>query len=403
MRPALPLVLINAAHMLTHYSLLILPTAVLSMAHPGGGFGAAYGPILQLATGMFLCYGLFSLPQGWLAARIGRRALMGIFFFGAAAALAATGLARTPLTLAIALSAVGAFIAIYHPVGTALLIEASPDRPGRAIGINGVCGNVGVAMAPVVTAFLAIQVGWRAGFLVPAAVLLVLGAAWLALPAADGAARRAEAAFPPIPRHLVRRAVLVLLLIAAASGLVFNAFTVLVPKLMQERLAGSHGMLPLAAAAATLATLCGALTQFTVGRMIDRMTLRRVFLPMAMLLAPCLLALAWAPGLLALPLAGAVAAIVFGQVTVNETMAARYISPAMRVKIYSLRFFVGFLGAAAAPPLVATLYERTGSLAASLLVLAGVSLVTLGCAMFFPDRPEELRPELWRSAALPAE
>jgi MFS family permease len=392
--------LINAAHGLTHYSLLILPTAVLSMAAPGGRFGAQYGPILALATGMFLCYGLFSLPQGWLAARLGRRLLMTVFFFGAAAALVASGLARTPAMLAVALAAAGGFIAIYHPVGTALLIEAADDRPGRAIGINGVCGNVGVALAPVITAFLAMQAGWRVGFLAPAVLLLVLGVAWLRVPSLDGTARRAAAAFPQIPRHLVRRAIIVLLLIAVASGLVFNAFTVLIPKLMQERLAGSPALLPLAGAAATVATLCGAATQLTVGRMIDRMTLRRVFLPLAVLLVPCLAALAVAPGWAAVPLAGAVAAVVFGQVTVNETMAARYISPPMRVRIYSLRFFVGFLGAAAAPPLVAVLHERTGNLTAALLVLAGCSLITLGCALFFPNRPEELRPELW--GAMPA-
>jgi MFS family permease len=390
--------LINAAHGLTHYSLLILPTAVLGMAARGGAFGTEYGPILQLATGMFLCYGLFSLPQGWLAARIGRRALMTIFFFGAAASLAACGVASTPVMLALALAAAGAFVAIYHPVGTALLIEAAADRPGRAIGVNGVCGNVGVALAPVITAFLMLEVSWRAGFLLPAAALLLLGLAWLRVPALEATARQAQAAFPPIPHHLVRRAVIVLLLIAAASGLVFNAFTVLIPKLMQERLASSPGLLPLAGVAATVATLCGAATQFTVGRMIDRMTLRRVFMPMALVLVPSLALLAVAPGWAVVPLAGAVAATVFGQVTVNETMAARYIAPALRVRLYSLRFFVGFLGAAAAPPLVAVLHDRTGNLAAAVLVLALCSLVTLGCALFFPDRKEELQPDLWRLA-----
>jgi hypothetical protein len=33
--------------------------------------------------------------------------------------------------------------------------------------------------------------------------------------------------------------------------------------------------------------------------------------------------------------------------------------------------------------------------------MAGFGVVTLGCALAFPDRREELRPELW--AALPAE
>ena len=33
---------INAAHTLTHYSLMVLPTAVLAMAAPGGAFGDTY-------------------------------------------------------------------------------------------------------------------------------------------------------------------------------------------------------------------------------------------------------------------------------------------------------------------------------------------------------------------------
>src|ERR1700722_20676744 len=68
------IVFINTAHTITHYSLLILPTAGLAMAVPGGAFGAAYGPIPALATGMFVLYGLLSLPQGWLVQRFGRKA-----------------------------------------------------------------------------------------------------------------------------------------------------------------------------------------------------------------------------------------------------------------------------------------------------------------------------------------
>jgi MFS family permease len=197
---------------------------------------------------------------------------------------------------------------------------------------------------------------------------------------------------------LVRRAVVVLLLIAIVSGLVFNAFTLLLPKLMQERLGGDPRVLPLVGTAAFLATLCGALTQFTVGRMIDRTTLKRVFLPISLLLVPGLVAVSYAQGWLVLPTAALVAAAIFGQVTVNETMTARYISPALRARMYSVRFFVGFLGAAASAPIVAWLFDRTGSLAAVTLVLAGFGVVTLGCALAFPDRKEELQPELWAEA-----
>lgn len=393
--------LINAAHLLTHYSLLILPTAVLAMARPGGAFGADYGPIVALATGMFVLYGAGSLPQGWLAQRFGRPRLMLGFYFGTGLSLIAASFATNPWALAAALSFAGFFAAIYHPIGTAMLVEAAGDKPGRALGLNGVFGNVGVASAPLVTAFLSQKVGWQAGFAIPGIVCLALGAAWLGQREIhpDHAAQAKN--FPAIPPQIVRRATITMLSISAASGLVFNAYTILLPKLMEERLAGDVSLLPIIGALAFAVTLCGALTQFTVGRLIDHMTLKRIFMPMALVLAPAMAALAFARGWLALPLAGLVAAVIFGQVTINETMTARYISPAMRAKIYSLRFFIGFLGGAAAAPVVGYLHERTGSLTIVVLCLSAMSLVTLVCAIAFPDRREELEPQLWAQAKAP--
>ncbi len=389
---------INAAHSMCHYCLLILPTAVLAMATPGGAFGADYGPIVALATGMFVLYGALSLPQGWIAARIGRKRLMSIYFLGTGLSLVACGFATTPWLLGVALASTGAFAAIYHPVGTAMLVEAAGDRPGRSIGVNGVFGNFGVASAPVVTVFLVGRFGWQSAFIVPGLVIVALGIAWTRVPAHDYSVIRGTRPFPKIPPAVVRRAVIILLLIAIVSGLVFNAFTLVIPKLLQERLAADAGLLPMIGVAAFLVTLCGALTQFTVGRLIDRTTLRRVFLPMAIVLVPGLAALSLVHGWAVLPVAALVAGVIFGQVTVNETMTARYISPPLRARMYSVRFFVGFLGSAAAAPLIGVLHQRTGNLSAVMLVLAAVAAITVACALFFPDRPEELQPELWEQA-----
>lgn len=389
---------INTAHTLTHYSLLVLPTAVLAMAAPGGRFGNAYGPIMVLATGMFVLYGLGSLPQGWIARRVGRKALLFCFFIGTGLSLTATAFASSPVTLAVALGATGLFAAIYHPIGTAMLVDAAGDRPGHAIGVNGVFGNLGVALAPVLTAFIAHQAGWRAAFLLPGIACAAIGLAWLRVPWHDATVQRALRPFPKIPSHLVRRAVIVLLLIAIVSGLVFNSFTLLLPKLLAERLSSRPALLPLVGGAAFIATLFGALTQFTIGRLIDRMTLKRVFLPVSVILVPALIAISYAQGWMVVPIAGLVAAAIFGQVTVNETMTARYISPELRTRMYSVRFFVGFLGAAASAPVVVALQELTGSLTAVTLVMAAFGSVTLGCALFFPDRKEELAPELWAVA-----
>jgi len=394
---------INAAHTATHYCLLILATAVLGMLQQDHQlFGSEYGPIMALGTAMFVIYGVGALPMGWFAAKFGRQRMMLVFFLGTGFFMAAAGFTASPFWLAAALAAMGAFAAIYHPIGTAMLVEAAGEKVGRAVGLNGVFGNLGVATAPVATAFLAQSLGWRWAFIIPGILCVLVGLAYAREKPVDMNAGRGPAKpFPAIPPAVVRRAVVVLLAIAAVSGLVFNAFTLLLPKLMQERLATSPDLLPVIGALAFAATLCGGLTQFTVGRMIDKLTLRRVFLPLAMAQLPLMLALSFVQGPLVLPLAAALAASIFGQVTVNETMTARYIAPALRVKLYSLRFFIGFLGAAVAAPIVGLLHEATGNLAATLLVLSGFSAVTLACALFFPDRQEELRPELWNAA--PAE
>jgi MFS family permease len=391
---------INAAHSFTHYGLLVLATAVLAMVQQEeAAFGADYGPILALGTAMFVLYGLGALPMGWLADRFGRKAMMGAFFLGSGAGMALAGLVAGPWGLALALAMMGAFSAIYHPIGTAIIAEAGGDRVGRAMGINGVFGNLGVALAPVVTAFLAAQFGWRYAFVVPGLICMAVGLLYLREPPFDAKKAGVQTRpFPVIPADVVRRAVISLLMIATVSGLVFNAYTLLLPKLMQERLANNPDLLPVVGLLAFLATICGGVTQYTVGQLIDRKTLRSVFMPLAFVQVPGLLALSFLDGWAVLPISALVAAAIFGQVTVNETMTARYVAPALRAKLYSIRFTVGFLGAALASPLVGFLHEATGDMALAMVVLAGVASVTLACALWFPNRPEELRPELWSQA-----
>jgi MFS family permease len=396
--------LINASHLFTHYGLLILATAVLAMVQQDGEiFGTSYGPILTLGTAMFVVYGLGALPMGWIASKIGRKAMMTAFFFGSGAGMAAAGFASGPLGLAVALVVMGAFSAIYHPIGTAIIAEAGGDRVGRAMGINGVFGNIGVALAPVVTAFVAAQLGWRYAFILPGLACMAVGLIYLREPAFDAKKAGVQTRpFPAIPPQVVRHAVISLLTIGAVSGLVFNAFTLLLPKLMQERLAGSPDLLPIVGLLAFLATICGGITQYTVGQMIDRKTLKSVFMPLALILVPSLLALSFLDGWVVLPVSALVASAIFGQVTVNETMTARYIAPELRAKIYSIRFTVGFLGAALASPIVGLLHEATGNLALAMVVLSGFGMVTLICAFWFPNRKEELKPELWAASAAPA-
>ena len=172
---------LNLAHAIDHFVLLIFPTIVIGLEVV---FHRPYSEMIALSTAMFVAFGLFSLPAGWLADRWSRRSMMALFYFGCGVSLVAAAFAPTPFLLAAALFVLGMFAAIYHPVGMAMLIDVS-DARGRTLAFNGVCGNLGVALAAGISATLAAWFGWRAAFFAPAVLCFIAGFAFLALVADD--------------------------------------------------------------------------------------------------------------------------------------------------------------------------------------------------------------------------
>ena len=146
---------LNWAHGLDHYVLGIYPTIVIGLQVV---YHRSYSELIALSTAMFVAFGVFSLPAGWLADRWSRRGMMALFFVGCGASLAIAAFAPNLVVLALALFALGMFAAIYHPVGTAMLIEISKAR-GRTLAFNGVCGNLGVSLAAAITAARRSSVG----------------------------------------------------------------------------------------------------------------------------------------------------------------------------------------------------------------------------------------------------
>jgi nitrate/nitrite transporter NarK len=69
-----------------------------------------------------------------------------VFFIGIGLSSILTSLARSPVEIALGLGVMGLFAAIYHPVGIALVVQHSA-KTGQALGVNGVFGNLGVAVA----------------------------------------------------------------------------------------------------------------------------------------------------------------------------------------------------------------------------------------------------------------
>jgi MFS family permease len=389
---------INAAHVVDHMLLLIFPTAMLGM---GAAFDLPYGELLTLSLGGFIAFGAGSLPSGWLGDRWSRRNMMAVFFVGIGTATALAGLATTPFTLAAALTLVGLFASIYHPVGTAMLTShAEPERMGREIGINGVWGNLGVAFAALVAGGLTYYVGWRWAFVVPGLVSIAIGIAFLAMVADIPVPRRPGKKAADLPRAVVIRAFAVLALVTVAGGVVFNATTVTLPKVFDERLTGLTASTVGVGAFAFVVFVIGATSQLIVGRLVDRHTLRNVFLPLSALQAPCLLLAGWASDWNMVVIATGMMFAVFGQITINDAIVAKYTDDHWRARAYSVRYFVSFGASALAVPLVALLHGRGGEgFTAVFQVLAVLGAAVFLGAAFMPHRPDEIQPKAAPQAA----
>lgn len=370
---------VNVAHALDHYVLLIYPTAVIAMA---ADLGRDYGPMIALSTGAFVAFGLFALPMGWLAERVGRRNLLAAFFLGCAASLAGLSASSTPTAIAAWLFALGVFTAIYHPIGASLLVSHASSL-GRALGWNGVFGNLGSAFASGGTAMLASTLGWQAAFLAPAAVCLAVGLAYLMFAPRDGEARGGAPRTAPASNGGMRVPALLALFAVAliAGGMTFNITSIALPKAIDERL-GLDVPLAVTGALATGVFLFGAVTQLIVGRLVDRVPLPTIFVGLSVLQPAGLLLAATTGGApMLIGLALAIAAI-YGQVVVNDAMVARYTPPHLRTKAYSVRYFLGFTASGFAAPLIAVAHAA-GGFGMVFTLAAAIGAVIFGAAVCF--------------------
>ena len=348
---------VNVAHFVDHYSMLIFAAAVIIM---GPALGMAYSELLPYATPGFVAFGAGSLLTGWLGDRWSRRHMMVIFFLGIGGSMIAVGLVRTPVELGAALLAIGVFASIYHPVGTAMIVSYA-DKLGREMGLNGVWGNLGVASSALLTGVIGQYLGWRFAFIIPGIVTMLIGVVFaLTVAHEDRSGTRQAAAQARVARQDMWRVILALLIVVIAISTTFNAVTVVLPKLFAERLADLTRSPALLGVIAACVYVFGAMTQYTIGKLLDRHSLKTVSLPLSFMLAPFLY---FAATLSNWPLILVSIGIVmgaFGQVTVNDAMVGKYTTEEWRSRAYAVRYFVGFTAAGASVGLVAWLYQQGG-------------------------------------------
>ncbi|WP_227379182.1 MFS transporter [Haladaptatus halobius] len=171
--------LITVAHAVNEFYSVALPPILPLLVND---FAISYGEAGALLTVFFATYSIFQLPAGVLADRIGQRWLLAAGMIVLATGVLVAAGAQNYGTLVIAEIIAGVGGSTYHPAGMSLISDLeSGDTEGKAMGIHGLGGVVGTALAPALVGGLAALVDWRLALTVSAAVGIVYALIFLTL------------------------------------------------------------------------------------------------------------------------------------------------------------------------------------------------------------------------------
>ena len=272
--------LVTTSHGLVHlYEGVLPPLLPLVMAE----FGADYFTMGIIVTIFSYAFGLGSLPAGILADKIGPRRLISLYLFGAGAAGLLVLPAGSLVFYAIIMGFMGAFCSTYHPAANTL-ISLGVREKGTAFGINGIAGSVGVAVVPVLSAWIGTQMGWRAPHVFFG--LMGIGLAFFSLtlpkhptiqikdtPQADLRTRSEKKASALSLTYFF--------LSATALGLSYKGIMTFLPTYLGQNIQLGFlkmDVVAMGGAFATMALVSGAFGQYVSGRLTDNYPVEKIYL-----------------------------------------------------------------------------------------------------------------------------
>ena len=355
----------------------------------------SHGEVVSLIVVGNVLFGVAAPLAGWIGDKWSATGMMTLFFLGTGGGMVMTGLSSTPVMIGFALAVTGLFSSIYHPVGIAWLFRHAVNR-GMALGINGVFGSVGPAIAAVSAGVLIEWQGWQAAFLVPGAVMLAAGGVFLAL------IRRGlivetkvdRAPSHPAPRKDMIRAFSVLAVTALCTGIIYQATQPALPKVFSERLAdlANDGVLGISLMVALVYLVSGAM-QIVAGRLADKYPLKLVYVLGFVLQTPFLILAANLSGSAFVVVAIIMVSANTGVMPAENALVARYAPAERRGLVFGLKFIltlgIGGLGVL----LEAKLYDYTGGFYWLFVVLGCLSIVAAVAGVLLPSEHREPAPQ----------
>jgi MFS family permease len=213
-------------------------------------FGISITQAGGLVSAFTIAYGISQLPSGWLADRIGQRVLILLGISGVALWGMLAGLAPNYAIMIVLMVLLGLFGGGYHPSSAPLVSSmVTPKRRGWALGIHQIGGTASNLTAPLIAAGLATYLGWQSAFLIPGAVVIVLGIVLFVLlgsmkrqaaPDEDKVGARTEVRTPEARQRLSK--LITYIVIGTAGQIFIMSVIAFLPMFVVDRLGENEGV-----------------------------------------------------------------------------------------------------------------------------------------------------------------
>ena len=269
----------TSSHGLVHLFENVTPPLIPILT---GVFGTDYFHLGLVVTIFSYAFGLGSIPAGLLADRFGPRRLLMLYLFGSGIFSLCVWFADSLSAYAVIMGFLGVFCSVYHPSSNTLISHGIREK-GKAYGLNGIAGSLGVAAAPVFSASIGVAAGWKSPHLLMGLFGILLGIYSLSMKSKSpaGPAVSINSSETDKPLKMPYLMLTFFLLGTMSLGLTYKGILTFLPTYMGQNvhIPGIHlSPVSMGGLIATIALVSGTLGQYLAGRLVDHYPPEKLYL-----------------------------------------------------------------------------------------------------------------------------
>jgi MFS family permease len=349
------------AHSLVHLFEGVLPPLIPLLIVE---FGTDYFHLGLIVTGFSYAFGLGSLPAGIVSDKVGPRRLVTLFLFGAGTLSIAVWPVNSLWIYGIIMGLIGLFCSTYHPAANTLLSLSMTHR-GNAFGIHGIAGSIGVAITPLLSAWIGSMFGWRTPHVFFGMAGIGLAIYSLTIPgkiiSPDEKDKTRKDRAKIHSENWIR--IVLFLLSATALGLTYKGIMTFLPTYMGQQVhLGFLSMdtVALGGTIATIALLSGAWGQYLAGRLVDLYDAEKLYLIAILTGMIFVFCMAISKGLILIGATVIYAFFYFATQPIQNFLISNYFPKHRHGMGYGIHFFLTFGVGSTAAAVAGYLADRFG-------------------------------------------